>query len=111
MGGKRGAIEADHGLGHERRVPGQLEHRVGNAATHPGEIDIRALTRKISRSALIAKMTPQHQPAPLHGSDLDEPAEILPAEHRMVVGYGAQRTLRLITHPGSFSESCGDRAR
>ena len=91
MEGKRSAIEADHRLGYELRVSGQLEHRVGNTAANTGEINIRALTHEISRSAPTAKLTPEHQPASLHGSHVDEPTEILPAEHRTVVTYGAQR--------------------
>ena len=82
---KRRAIEASHRLGHKLCAPCQLEYRVRNTAPHAGELQIGSLPREISRSASIAKMTPEDQPAPLDGSDLHEPAEILPAEHGAVV--------------------------
>ena len=92
-------------------LSGQLEYRVRDATPHTGEIGICPLPREISRATRVAEVTPEHQPASLHWSDLHEPAEILPGEDRTVVSRGAQWNLRLITNPGSFNGSCGGRAR
>ena len=98
MGRKRSAIKADHRLGHKVRAPGQLEHRVRNTSPNTGEVDISALSGKVTRSPALLEVTPEHQPTPLCGSDLHEPAEILPVEYRTVVTRDARRKHRLAIH-------------
>ena len=100
MDGKPSAIEVHHRLGDKIWASGQLEHRVRDTSSHAGKIEVGSLSCQISRSALVAKVTPEHQPTELYWSYLYEPAEILPAEDGTVVTYEAQRNLRLLVHPG-----------
>jgi len=88
--GKRRAIEADHGLGHQLGASGQLEHGVRDATPNAREVGIGALTREIPGAATMAELTPEDQPATLYGSDLHEPAEILPGEDGTFVSGSAQ---------------------
>src|SRR5215212_6384920 len=111
MDRKRGAIESDHGLGHEFRAVGQFKYRVRDATPHPGEVGIGPLPREISLSAGVAVVAPEHQPASLHGSDSHEPTVVLPDEDRMLLTRGAQRDPRLTANLGSINGSCGGRAR
>jgi hypothetical protein len=97
MDGKSGAIEADHGLGHKLGAPGQLEHRVRYATPNSRKFGISALSSEIPRPTLVAEVTPEHQPPSLYGSDLHEPAEILPDENGTFVGRGDQRNLQTST--------------
>ena len=110
MEGKRSAIEADHRLGYELRVSGQLEHRVGNTAANTGEIDIRALTHEISRSAPIAKLTQSTSQPRSTGATCTnrlKSFQLNTVRSSPMVLNGSSAD----THPGSFSGSCGDRAR
>ena len=85
MNRKRRAIKADHGLDHMLGASRQLEYRVGDASPRTEKIGIRPLSREIPRAAPMAEMTPEDEPAPLHGSDVHEPAEISPDENGIVV--------------------------
>ncbi len=110
MDRKLSTIESDHGPGHELGTLGQFEYRVSDATPHAREIGIGSLPRKISVAARMTEVTPEHQPASLHGSDLHEPTEILPGEDGTVVSRGVQSAPRLTTNPGWFNGSCGGRA-
>jgi hypothetical protein len=53
------AIEADHGLGHKLRAPGQLEYRVCDATPRAGKIGIGPLPGQIPDATPTTVLSPE----------------------------------------------------